>query len=212
MRQFKDTQLGKEGSGIKETVGTDLQTLTENNVFRFPSTFTFIFRAFASVDGIGKGLDPDYDIGQLAQPFIERFTEEQKGYKSSFDKNLAVFQKATGLNPTDVEIAVSSPRRVQYIEETLREIESGNLKIRVRSLENEKALERMALTQGNMSKLLLASLALNCATLAASPYLAIAAGAVAAKFGLEAYVGGKKVGKFDATQAKFEGNNKFEGE
>ena len=47
MRQFKDTQLGKSGNGIKETVGTDLQTLTENNVFRFPSTFTFIFRAFA---------------------------------------------------------------------------------------------------------------------------------------------------------------------
>ena len=25
MRQFKDTQLGKSGNGIKETVGTDLQ-------------------------------------------------------------------------------------------------------------------------------------------------------------------------------------------
>ena len=50
MRTFKDSQLGKKGSSIKQTVGTDLQTLTENDVFRFPSTFTFIFRSFASVD------------------------------------------------------------------------------------------------------------------------------------------------------------------
>jgi predicted unusual protein kinase regulating ubiquinone biosynthesis (AarF/ABC1/UbiB family) len=57
MRSFKDNQLGKPTQNIKETLGTDLQTLTENDVFRFPSTFTFIFRAFASVEGIGKGLD-----------------------------------------------------------------------------------------------------------------------------------------------------------
>ena len=56
--------------------------------------------------------------------------------------------------------AVSSPKKIAYIEETLREIERGDLKIRVRSLENEKALERMALTQGKMEKLLVASLLL----------------------------------------------------
>lgn len=79
MRSFKNKQLGKTSGNIKETVGTDLQTLTENNVFRFPSTFTFIFRSFASIDGIGKGLDADYDIGKLAQPFVEKFTDVQKG-------------------------------------------------------------------------------------------------------------------------------------
>ncbi len=42
MRTFKDNQLGKKGANIKETVGTDLRTLTGNDVFRFPSTFTFI--------------------------------------------------------------------------------------------------------------------------------------------------------------------------
>ena len=44
------------------------QALTDQQVFRFPSTFTFIFRAFASVDGIGKGLDPKFDIPKAAQP------------------------------------------------------------------------------------------------------------------------------------------------
>jgi predicted unusual protein kinase regulating ubiquinone biosynthesis (AarF/ABC1/UbiB family) len=49
MRAFKDNQLGKKSGNIKQTLGTDLQTLTENDSFRFPSTFTFIFRAFASI-------------------------------------------------------------------------------------------------------------------------------------------------------------------
>ena len=55
--------------------------------------------------------------------------------------------KLTGLNAKDVNVAVTSPRRIAYIEETLRDMEQGNLKIRVRSLENEKSLDRISLQQ-----------------------------------------------------------------
>merc|ERR1719491_2284490 len=130
MRTFKDSQLGKKGASIKQTVGTDLQTLTENDVFRFPSTFTFIFRAFASVDGIGKGLSPKFDIGKLAQPFIEKFTESQRN-ETPAEKNLSFFGKATGLNPTDIQKAVTSPKKIDYLERTIRDMERGDLKIRV---------------------------------------------------------------------------------
>ena len=91
MRSFKNNQLGKSSGNIKQTLGVDLQTLTENDSFRFPSTFTFIFRAFASVEGIGKGLDEDFDIGKLAQPFIEKFTDSQQ-YKSAAEKQISIFQ------------------------------------------------------------------------------------------------------------------------
>jgi predicted unusual protein kinase regulating ubiquinone biosynthesis (AarF/ABC1/UbiB family) len=203
MRSFKDKQLGKKASNIKSTVGTDLQTLTENNVFRFPSTFTFIFRAFASVDGIGKGLSDNFDIGQLAQPFIEKFTATQQAYSTEAEKSISIFSKATGLNTKDINTAVTSPKRIAYIEETLREIEGGNLKIRVRSLENEKALERMALTQGRMENLLLASLFLNVAGVVSRPLLASAGISGAAFFALQAFVTTSKIKKFDKTQAKF---------
>jgi len=203
MRTFKDKQLGKEGKNVKETVGTDLQTLTENNVFRFPSTFTFIFRSFASVDGIGKGLDPTYDIGKLAQPFVEKFTDAQKGYTSPVAKSFDIFRKATGLNTKDVETAVTSPRKIQYIEETLRAMESGSLKIRVRSLENEKALERMALTQDRTEKVLLASILLNVAGAASRPIVSAAGLVGFAAMAFQAFVANGKVKKFDKTQAKF---------
>ena len=202
MRTFKDNQLGKKGRNVKETVGTDLQTLTENDVFRFPSTFTFIFRSFASIDGIGKGLSDNFDIGKLAQPFIEKFTEVQKN-ETPVEKNFNIFSKATGLNQNDILKAVSSPKKIAYIEDTLRSIEAGELKIRVRSLENEKALERMALTQGKMEKLLVASLLLNFAGMATSRLLSGVGVLGAVAFGLQAFAANAKISKFDKTQAKF---------
>jgi len=211
MRTFKDNQLGKKGANIKQTVGTDLQTLTENDVFRFPSTFTFIFRAFASVEGLGKGLDSDYNIGKFAQPFIEKFTDKQKGYSSEAEKNFAIFRKATGLNQKDIATAVMSPRKIEYIEETLRSMSAGELKIRVRSLENEKALERMQLTQSRTENIMLATICLNVAGFASRSLVTGLGFAGFGFFVLQAFLVNTKVKKFDKTQAKFV-QTKFEGD
>jgi predicted unusual protein kinase regulating ubiquinone biosynthesis (AarF/ABC1/UbiB family) len=204
MRTFKDKQLGKKGTNIKETIGADLQTLTENNVFRFPSTFTFIFRAFASVDGIGKELDPDFDIGKLAQPAIEKFAESQKGYKSASEKTLAIFKKATGLNTDDIETAVTQPRKVAYIEETLRSIADGSLKVRVRSLENEKSLERMGLRQTFTENFLIASVFVNVAGFASRSLVRYFSMAGAAYFLGNSLMANIKLKKYDKTQLKYE--------
>ena len=211
MRSFKNKQLGKSSSNIKQTVGTDLQTLTENNVFRFPSTFTFIFRSFVSIEGIGKGLDKNYDIGQLAQPFVEKFIDTEKGFTTEAEKNIDIFKKATGLNIPDLNTAVTSPKKIAYIEETMRSIEAGDLKIRVRSLENEKSLERMALTQGRIENLMVASLLLNAAGFASAPLVSSAGLVGAAVFGFKAFMENAKIKKFDKTQAKFVAT-KFEGD
>ncbi len=79
-----------------------------------------MFRSFASVDGIGKGLSNKFDIGKLAQPFIEEFTEVQKGYESPAEKSFNLLAKATGLNQADIFKAISSPKKIAYIEETMR--------------------------------------------------------------------------------------------
>lgn len=46
--------------------------------------------------------------------------------------------QVTGLNKDDIDTAISQPRKVAYLEQTIRSIEQGSLKIRVRSLENEQ--------------------------------------------------------------------------
>lgn len=154
------------------------------------------------IEGIGKGLDENFEIGKLAQPFIEKFTDSQQ-YSSETEKKLSIFSKATGLNPKDVETAVTSPRKIAYIEETLRSMQEGSLKIRVRSLENEKALERMALTQSRAENLLLAMIFMNVAGFATKRVLTGAGYVGFAIFMLQALLANTKVKKFDKTQAKF---------
>ena len=169
IRAFKDKQLGvdrSDGPGIKGTLGTELQALTESQVFRFPSTFTFIFRAIASIDGIGKGLDEDYDLGEFAQPFVTKLIDKVKYKGDNSKKWLTTLGKATGLNEDDVTTALTQPRKIQYLEETMRSIETGQLKIRVRSLENEMALMRLGTQSAGITNLLLSSLVLNVATVA----------------------------------------------
>lgn len=82
-------------------------------------------------------------------------------------------------------------------------MENGTLKVRVRSLENEKALERMSLSQGRMENLLLASVLLNVAGVASGPILTAAGSIGAAVFGFQAFMANAKIKKFDETQAKF---------
>lgn len=201
--------MGKTGADIKATVGPDLTTLTDNNSFRFPSTFTFIFRAFASVDGIGKELDKDFDIGTLAQPFINDFIEEQKGYTSEAQKNFNVFQKATGLNLPDLNTAVMQPKKVEYIEQTLRQMENGSLKIRTRSLENEKALERLGLRQSVTDSALFSVLCLNMAGLATRKVLRYSGMAGGAFFLFQALMASTKLKSFDKKQAKYQAKDDF---
>ena len=81
------------------------------------------------------------------QPVIEKSTEVQTN-ETPAEKSLNIVSKATGLNQRDILKAVTSPKKIAYIEEMLRAIERGDSKIRDRLLENKKALERVSLTQG----------------------------------------------------------------
>lgn len=148
-------------------------------------------------------------LGRLAQPFIQKFIDDQKGYSSEAEKKLDIFSKATGLNLPDINLAVMQPRKVAYIEETLRSMENGSLKIRVRSLENEKALERLNLRQNVAENMLVASLLLNVVGMM-SPPVSVATKIVrmlgvgaAGFFMVQSLLSNTKIKKFDKTQLKY---------
>lgn len=200
---FKGVQRGESVGNIKTTLGADLQALTEQQVFRFPSTFTFIFRAFASYDGIGKGLDKDFDLTKFAQPFINELTETDS-YTSPANKWADRLGKATGLNTKDIDTAISQPRKVAYLEETMRSMEQGQLKIRVRSLENEQALTRLQLSTDVGNKLLVASVLLNLALARVGGVPSTLWFAAAGFFGLQAGTTSLQIKAFDKKKAKYE--------
>lgn len=45
-------------------------------VARFPATFTFVVRSFTVLDGIGKSLDPRFDISEIAAPYARELLLE----------------------------------------------------------------------------------------------------------------------------------------
>ncbi|KAL3918385.1 MAG: hypothetical protein SGPRY_006040 [Prymnesium sp.] len=288
IRTFKDIQIGKAAPNIKTTLGADLQALTEQQAKTTipplllpplpPSTPLPLlppgrsfdgWRLFVglhacgrvlSVDGIGKGLDPNFDIPKRAQPFINELTEarftssrllippwtppspppphltellqsealvrafsalpisylhskdhhvmrhDYANQTSAFFDMLIVavlIAVATGLNADDIDTAVSQPRKVAYLEETVRAIEQGNLKIRVRSIENEQALARLSLGQGVTNKLVLSSMFLNLGLSRVGAIPPLVYLTLAGVFGAQAGAGALSIKVFDKKAARY---------
>ena len=46
-------------------------------ICRFPATFTFVLRAFSTLEGIGRALDKDYKFVAVAQPYAQQLLNLQ---------------------------------------------------------------------------------------------------------------------------------------
>ena len=150
----------------RQQLGADLFSVGSDVPFKFPPTFTFVFRAFTSLDGIGKGLDPKYDLTKLAQPFLKELIDLRDG--SALVSVFKGWGKSLGWRPVDIKNAVQSPRKIAYMDNTLSKMERGDLKLRVRVLESERAFKRMELVQNNMGVAIAASGFLNMGILLAT--------------------------------------------
>jgi predicted unusual protein kinase regulating ubiquinone biosynthesis (AarF/ABC1/UbiB family) len=53
--------------------------LEKQGLFKLPATFSFIARAFNCLDGVGKALDPRYDLFKVAQPFVSGLVQAEAG-------------------------------------------------------------------------------------------------------------------------------------
>ena len=150
----------------RQQLAADLFTVGSDVPFRFPPTFTFVFRAFTSLDGIGKGLDSKYDLTKLARPYLKELIDLKDGSPTiSFLKSIG---KKLGWRPIDLQTAITSPRKIAYLEETITKMEQGDLKVRVRNLDSEKEFQRLKLVQSNQVNLIAASGLLNIGVLLAT--------------------------------------------
>ena len=50
-------------------IGEDLFAIALDQPFRFPASFTFVLRAFTTLEGFGRTLDPNYKFAAVAQPY-----------------------------------------------------------------------------------------------------------------------------------------------
>lgn len=135
--------------------------------------------------------------------FVEKLIEKTD-YDDEWQKFLATSGKITGLNTKDINTAVTSPKKIAYLEETVRAMETGDLRIRVRSLENETAIERLSLKADSQDSLIAASIFANAAFALAPRPLKLSATALSLFFGAKALGAKTKLKIFDKKQSRFE--------
>ncbi|MBK1989416.1 AarF/ABC1/UbiB kinase family protein [Sphaerospermopsis aphanizomenoides BCCUSP55] len=130
-------------------ISEDLYEIAYNQPFRFPATFTFVMRAFSTLEGVGKGLDPEFNFMEVAQPYAMQLMTENNGLEgNSFLNELS--RQAVQVSST----ALGLPRR---LEDTLDKIERGDIRLRVRSVETERLIRRQSNIQLGMSYALIVS-------------------------------------------------------
>ncbi|CAL5021294.1 unnamed protein product [Urochloa decumbens] len=195
-------QLSKEEKFEKKkqrlaAIGEDLLAIAADQPFRFPATFTFVVRAFSVLDGIGKGLDPRFDITEIARPYameLLRFNEAGvevaiKDAKKRWERQSRAFYNL-----------FRQPDRVEKLAEIIERLEQGELKLRVRTLESERAFQRVAAVQKTIGYGIAAGSLVNLATVLYFNSIrgpATIAYSLCAFFGLQVLVGLIKVKKLD---------------
>ncbi|XP_030496214.2 protein ACTIVITY OF BC1 COMPLEX KINASE 8, chloroplastic [Cannabis sativa] len=194
--------LSKEEKIMKKkerlaAIGEDLLAIAGDQPFRFPATFTFVVRAFSVLDGIGKGLDPRFDITEIARPYaleLLKFREAGvevllKDARSRWDRQSQAFYNL-----------FRQADRVQKLTDVIQRLEQGDLKLRVRALESERAFQRVATVQKTIGSAVAAGSLVNLATILYFNSIrvpAMTAYAFCAFFGIQVLIGIIKVKKLD---------------
>lgn len=124
-------------------IGEDLFAIALDQPFRFPSTFTFVLRAFSTLEGIGYILDPDFSFAKIAAPYAQELLDLRQKQQSGTRLVQELRKQADDAR----SYTISMPYRIQRIEEFVKQLESGDLKLRVRVLESERAARKANILQ-----------------------------------------------------------------
>lgn len=111
-------------------------------------------RSFTVLDGIGKSLNPRFDISEIAAPYARGLLLEAR---PQFARLAETFKKKAGLQNRAVKNLFTGPNMIEDVAVTMNQLQSGDLKLRVRALEAERALDRVQASQKSVTAAIFAS-------------------------------------------------------
>uniref|UniRef100_A0A7C8YUW2 Uncharacterized protein n=1 Tax=Opuntia streptacantha TaxID=393608 RepID=A0A7C8YUW2_OPUST len=130
---FLDNSLSQtiDQQQTMSAIGEDLFSIAQDQPFRFPTAFAFVIRAFSTLEGVGHALDPNFSFVKVAAPYTQELLDLKELRPTG-----AKFVQEIRKQAEDVrDSTLSMPHRVQQIEEFVKQLEAGDLKLRVRVLE-----------------------------------------------------------------------------
>jgi predicted unusual protein kinase regulating ubiquinone biosynthesis (AarF/ABC1/UbiB family) len=124
-----------------EAISDDLYDIAYGQPFRFPATFTFVMRALSTMEGVGRGLDPNFNFMEVAKPFAMKLMSSDPSSGNSGNLSGNLFDEISRQAVQASNSAFGLPRR---LEETLDKLEKGDLRVRVRSTETDRLLRKLS--------------------------------------------------------------------
>ena len=142
-------------------ISDDLYDIAYDQPFRFPATFTFVMRALSTLEGLGKGLDPNFNFMEVAKPYATNLMENANNKESG--SLSTAFLGELGRQAAQVSnTAIALPRR---IDDTLAKLERGDIRVRIKSQETDRLLRRLSNVGIGAIYALLGATSFLCATL-----------------------------------------------
>lgn len=158
-----------EGQSVAD-ISDDLYEIAYDQPFRFPATFTFVMRAFSTLEGVGKGLDPEFNFMEVAKPFAMEIMVDGNGSQQNLSDGIfsELGRQAAQVSTT----ALGLPRR---IEDTFEKLDRGDIRIRVRATETDRALRRLSsVNMGTNYTILIGVFTLSATILLVNAYVWVA--------------------------------------
>ena len=147
-------------SQIIEKLSGDISELAYGKPFRIPIELIFVFRALSTFEGVGRYLDPEFNLIAIAKPFLLPLMTSKNPDSNDLFNEL-------GRQVTEIgSKAVGLPKR---LDENLERLEQGDLQLQVRMGESDRQLRRMINAQQSLgNSVLLGSLAISSALLSST--------------------------------------------
>ncbi len=157
-----------------DRISEDLYEIAYDQPFRFPATFTFVLRAFSTIEGVGKGLDPDFNFMEVAQPFAMQLMNDSNLGNGNLSNTIL-----DELSRQAVKVSSSAINLPQKLEDTIEKLERGDLRVRIRSTESDRLVRRLGSIQmGTNYALLTSAFVLSATLLFVNGYWQFAIGAI----------------------------------